>query len=601
MSYTQLTKLDFAAIKASLKDYLRNNSDFAGYDFDGSTLSVLLDLLAYNTYYTAFNTNMAVNESFLDSATIRDNVVSLAKHLGYTPKSTQSARTIASIRATWPTGITAPPQVVWKAGTGLISTIDNVTYTFVSPTDVQVTPVGNTATFSNLVLLEGVLVKEEFTVVPSDTTQRFILNNPSIDVSTIQVYVRPNATSTAKTLYNAASSIMNLDANSLIYFVQEVEDERYELIFGDDVIGRKLAHNEVVEVRYLVSEGSAANSATAYNFNATLTDLNNNVTTPQITILSATKSDSGEDIETIKSIKLNAPRNYSSQNRAVTADDYKTIVRNIYPSIADIICYGGEDDDPPQYGKVLITIKPKYSTTLSSFTKNEIKTKLKKYSVLSVTPEIIDPAIIYVELYSEIFYNPISTTLNDNEIYNAVYEALVDYKTNTDVEKFEGRLKYSKLMSLIDNSEPSILSNLTNLKMRKDFYPVVNTKTSYELCYQNAFNPSCESGETVISTTFRVAEFPDETVYFGDNAGVIQLYTNTSSGIREVKRANIGTVNYATGEIMIDNLIILKSEREDGLVQVRTIPKNNDINSFRNAFLTLDLSNSVFNIIQQSA
>lgn len=601
MSYTQVTNLDFAAVKASLKEYLRNNSDFAGYDFDGSTLSILLDLLAYNTYYTAFNTNMAVNESFLDSATVRDNVVSLAKHLGYTPKSTQSARTIATIRATWPSSLTVPSPVVWKAGTGLISSIDNVTYTFITPNDISLVPVGSTATFSNIVLLEGILVKQEFVVIPADTTQRFILNNANIDVSTIQVYVRQSASTTTKTLYSAADSIINLDKNSLIYFVQEVEDERYEIIFGDDVIGRKLQSNEVVEVSYIVSEGSNANGASAYNFNATLTDLNGNITTPQISILNATKADSGEDIENIRSIKLNAPRNYGAQNRAVTADDYKTIVRNIYPSIADIVCYGGEDDSPPQYGKVLISVKPKYTTFLSSYTKNEIKTKLKKYSVLSVTPEIIDPNILYIEMNSEVFYNPFTTTLKSTEIYNAVYESLVDYKSNTDVEKFDGRLKYSKLISLIDNSDPSISSNLTSLKMRKDFYPVLNTKTSYELCYQNAFDPACMDDQTIVSTNFRVAEFPNESVYFADNNGIVQLYTNTTNGLREVKRANIGTVNYSTGEIMIDNLIIVKSEREDGTIQVRTTPKYNDINTYRNAFMSIDLDNSVFNIIQQSS
>lgn len=603
MPYSQLNQLDFNNIKTSLKEYLRANSDFTDYDFEGSTLSQLLDVLAYNTYYTAFNTNMVVNEMFLDSATLRDNVVAIAKQLGYRPKSATASKAVVTANLSY-TSPNAPNTAIIRRGKAFTAIFDNTVYQYSILDDIK-TPVNNgNAIFENIEIYSGNIITDYHVVQSALRNQKFILKNQNIDTTTIRVKVFQSQQSTAFELYDYAENILNVNPQSKVFFLTEIEDENYEVKFGDGVFGRKLQDGEYVEISYLTTPGPATNGAKIFSFNGLVEDQDSTITNvnalsinvSSIQVISA--SSGGEFSESIDRIKFNAAKSYATQDRAVTSEDYKAIVRNLYPSVADITAFGGEEDNPPEYGVVKIVIKPKYSTTLTSFTKNELEKKLKKYSVASVTPKIVDPSILYVEMTSKIYYDTNLTTYKSDKIKSLVIRNIEDYITLSDTEKFDGKFRYSKFVGVIDDSDISIKSNLTSITMRKDFYPAINSKFYYEICFKNPIVQ--DDMPTVTSTGFTVREFPLDTVYIEDRSGKLVLYKLDSiTGEKKVLRSNLGEIDYATGELRMYDLIILKGSFNDDKIEIRAIPAENDIVSAREMFLDVDITKSKFTIIQE--
>lgn len=594
MPYAQVSNLDFKEIKTALKDYLRAQGEFTDYDFDGSVWSNLLDVLAYNTYYTAFNTNLVVNELFLDSSTLRDNVVALAKQLGYRPKSITAPKAVLSFTATF--GNNSPSSIILRKGSGFVTTFDDVLYQYSVVQDYKVPIVNSVANFSEIDLYEGTVTTNFFTVDNSQSSQRFILQNPGTDTNSIRVKVYPSRNSTSFENYILAANILNVNSESKTYFVDEIEDEKYEIFFGDGVFGRKLTNGEYIEISYIVTSGSESNGARTFTFSGVLEDdggnANFNVVISNVNTISAASG--GEEIESVKKIKYNAPKYFGTQDRAVTAEDYRSIVRNIYPAVADVIVYGGEEADPPEYGKVKISVKPNNLTRLSSFTKKEIVKALKNYMVASVTPEIIDPSIIYVELTSKVYYNREITNQTPEQITSKVISGVENYIDQSDTEKFNGKFRYSKFVAVIDDTDRSINSNNTTVIMRKDFYPGINSTFYYELCFQNEFDLDCE--RTTISTTgFKVVEYPNNTVYLEDRNGKIVLYRLDSlSGEKIVLNDFVGNINYKKGEIQLYDLTIIQGSFFDNRIELRARPASNDIIATREVYLDVDISNSKF-------
>lgn len=603
MPYSQLNQLDFNNIKNSLKEYLRANSEFSDYDFEGSALSNLLDILAYNTYYTAFNTNMVANEMFLDSATLRDNVVAIAKQLGYRPKSATASQATLSLKLNY-TSPNKPNTAIIRRGKAFTSFFDNSVYQYSLLDDVR-TPVNNgVAFFENVTVYSGTIVTDYHTVQSALRNQKFLLKNQNIDTTTIRIKIFKSFQSSSFELYDYAENILNVNPNSRVFFLTEIEDENYEIKFGDGVFGRKLLDGEYIEISYLTTSGPETNGARVFSFNGVVEDLettNNSLNAYSISlgeIILISASSGGEYSENLERIKFNAAKNYATQDRAVTSEDYKAIVRNLYPSVADITAFGGEEDDPPEYGVVKIVIKPKYSTVLSSFTKNDLEKKLKKYSVASVTPKIVDPSILYVELTSRVFYDTNKTTYKPDKILSSVIKNIEDYIILSDTEKFDGKFRYSKFVGVIDDAETSIKSNLTTIMLRKDFYPAINSKFYYEICYKNPF--LIDDLPVISSSGFIVREFSQYTVYIEDRQGKMILYRLDSiTGEKIVMNPNLGSVDYAKGEIMMNNLIILKGSFSDEKIEIRVKPALNDIVSSREMFLDVDITNSKFTIIQE--
>ena len=598
MPYTQLANLDFNDIKTALKEYLRAQSDFTDYDFEGSALSNLIDVLAYNTYYTAFNTNMVVNELFIDSATLRDNVVAIAKQLGYRPKSATSPTSYISFSVNY-TNPTTDTQLILKKGTGFVASYDNSLYQYVVLDDVKAQVSNQIASFVNVPIREGNLLTNTFTVNTSSQSQRFILDNPNIDTNTIRVKIFPTGSGFSEP-YLVSDNILGVDGNSKVFFLNEVEDERYELIFGDNVLGKKLDNGALIEVSYIVTSGPASNGVRTFVFSGVLE--NENGVTPgsfSVTINSTVASSGGEEIESTKKIKFNAPKSYGAQDRAVTSQDYAAIVRNIYPATSDVIIFGGEDQVPPQYGKVFIVLKPNDASYLTSLTKNEIVTQLKKYVVASVEPVIVDPSILYVELTSKVSYNGSLTADTPAQIRDKVITALQNYIVTSDTEKFNGKFRYSKAIGVIDDADKSINSNITSVMMRKDFYPQLNSTFYYEICYQNSFDKDCE-GSTLSTTGFRVTEYPNFDVYLEDRDGKIVLYRlDAVTGEKVVLDKEVGEIDYTKGELKIYDLTIIKGSFFDNRISVRVKPLSNDIQALREVYLDVDIANSSFSAYKE--
>ena len=593
MPYTQVANLDFEDIKVALKEYLRSQSDFTDYDFEGSALSTLIDTLAYNTYYTAFNTNMVVNELFIDSATLRDNVVAIAKQLGYRPKSATAPTAYVSFNVTYGNP-TTDTELILKKGTGFISSYDNNVYQYVVTDDVKAQVVNDVATFTNVEVKEGTQLVNTFTVNTSLKSQRFILDNQNIDTNTIRVKVYPTGGSFSEP-YLVADNILGVDGTSKVFFLDEIEDERYEILMGDGVLGKKLENNARIEVSYLTTSGPESNGVRTFVFSGVLENPNG-VSPSSFTtsITSTTASAGGEEIESTQKIKYTAPKSYGTQDRAVTAQDYEAIVRQIYPATSDIIIFGGEDQVPPEYGKVFISLKPKDASYLTSLTKQSIVADLKKYVVASVEPKLVDPSILYVELTSKIYYNGSATDQTPAQIRDKVIGGVQSYLDTSDTEKFNGKFRHSKMVGVIDDADRSINSNLTEVTMRKDFYPSLNSTFYYEVCFQNAFDKDCD--EPVLSSTgFRVTEYPTFDVYVEDRGGKIVLYRLDSvTGEKVVLDSDIGDIDYVKGELKMYALTIIKGSFFDNRISLRVKPLSNDIKAVREVYLDVDVANSSF-------
>lgn len=616
MPFTKFANLDFDQIKTSIKDYLRANSNFTDFDFEGSNFSVLIDTLAYNTYITAFNSNMVVNESFLDSATVRENVVSLARNIGYVPRSRTSATAVVSFSAE-PSSGSSTSTLTLQSGLVCTGTTNGSSYIFSVPNEVTASVVNGVATFDNLTIYQGTFLRKQF-VVDGSLDQRFILDNSYIDTSTIRVYVKGPSETGLGNPYNIIDNIFEIDSTSEIFLIQEVKDEKYELLFGDGIFGKKLENNSVITVTYIVSDGREGNGASSFNFAGTFKNENNSVQSVNGGIIVSTiqNSQNGSEIESIDSIKRFSPRLYSSQYRAVTSKDYETIIRSkIYPNTESISVVGGEELNPPRYGTVVISIKPKNGTYVSDFNKQQIKNSLKRYSVTGISAEIVDLKILYVEIDSSVYYNYSQVSSVENLKTN-VLNSLTTYANSSDLNTFGGRFKYSKVLRVIDNTDSAITSNITKVRIRRDLKAQINVPTQYEICYGNRFhiNPS---GKNIKSTGFTIFGETD-TVYFTDIPNKDSNGVLTGSGtIAVVKQIPVlneqnsvinytnsvvlqsaGIVNYTTGEIRLGELNISSTVLPENIIEIQAYPESNDIIGLKDLYLVFSIDKSTINMIK---
>ena len=595
MPFTKFTNLDFDQIKTSIKDYLRANTNFTDFDFEGSNFSVLIDTLAYNTYITAFNSNMIVNESFLDSATLRENVVSLARNIGYVPRSKSSAKATVSFSI----GTSAAEgQLILKAGLVCVGGVDNTTYTYSVPQDITTNIVSSVATFENVDVFQGIYLTKQFTIDTS-TNQRFILNNADIDTSTLVVKVGTRE-------YKQISNIVKVDGASEIYLLQEIADERYELLFGDGIIGKKLENGDVIQVSYITTQGSAGNGPAVFSYSGTTTDSTDSIvnSTSTVNVTTVSKASGGGDIESIESVKYFAPRTYAAQNRAVTARDYEAIVQTVYPETESVTVIGGEELDPPQFGKVLISIKPKNGYALSDFKKTELLNDLKQYTVSGINQEIIDLKLLYVEIDSDVFYDS-SRVSNVLDLKTNITSTLTNYSKSVDLNKFGGRFKYSKTIRLIDDVDNAITSNITRVRMRRNLNCILNTYAQYELCFGNKFYKRID-GYNIKSTGFRI-QGEIETVYFVDvpsedsDIGILSAVKPTvEPDTFEIVEKSIGTVDYSTGEVIVNTINITSTELADGVIEIQAYPDSNDVIGLKDLYLVFDVSKSKINMVKDT-
>jgi len=607
MPFTKFANLDYDQIKTSIKDYLRANSTFTDFDFEGSNFSVLIDTLAYNTYITAFNSNMIVNESFLDSATVRENVVSLARSIGYVPRSRTAARANVTFTAnTTSDSVTA----VLKAGLVCTGVKEDTTYVFSTPEDIETPIVGGNATFgtstSPITLYQGTYLTKTFTVDGS-LDQRFILDNSYIDTSTINVYVKGISDAGKGRQYSKIDNILNIDSTSETYLIQEVQDERYELLFGDGIFGKKLENGTIITVTYIVTDGEEGNGAANFIFSGSLESSPEGIVispTNTIEINTITSASNGGEIETLDSIKYFAPRLYSSQYRAVTARDYETIVQQIYPNTESVSVVGGEELDPPQFGTVFITIKPKNGEFVSDFDKQQILSNLKDYSLTGINQKIIDLKVLYIELESYIYYNK-SQVNNINNLKTDVVNGLSTYSKSIDINKFGGRFKYSKVLSVIDNIDTAITSNITRVRIRRNLNALINQFAQYELCFGNQFNVKPD-GLNIKSTGFTISGSND-TVYLTDTPNADKLKGEVSIVKKDPVDESIitivqsaGTVDYIKGEITLTTINITSTEKPNNIIEIQAFPESNDVIGLQDLYLQFSISDSSINMVNDT-
>ena len=594
MPFTKFTNLDFDQIKTSIKDYLRANSTFTDFDFEGSNFSVLIDTLAYNTYITAFNSNMVVNESFLDSATLRENVVALARNVGYVPRSRSAAEAVISFNVSTNT---TSPQLTLKAGlvcAGGSGT--NETYIFCVPEDITVSVSNGVASFNNITVYQGIFLTKTFTSNTS-INQRFLLDNSGVDTKTIRVRVGSRA-------YKVIDNFFEINKESEIFLIQEVSDEKYELLFGDDIFGKKLENGSSIKIDYIVTDGERGNGPRVFTFSGTIVDSNGIVINPtqSVTITTVSPAQGGSEIESIDSVKYFAPRVYSSQYRAVTSKDYESIIQQIYPNTESVSIIGGEDLDPPQFGTVLISIKPKNGTSISDFAKTSILNDLKRYSIAGINHKIIDLKLLYVEVDSTVYYNS-SFTNNVQNLRTNVINTLTQYSKSIDFNKFGGRFKYSKVSQIIDNVDTAITSNITKVKIRRNMNAVLNTPAQYEICFGNRFHIGNQKGFNIKSTGFTVVGDPS-VVYFSDvpdasnsETGVISIVKPTEIPDQyQIVKKSVGTVNYLKGEIIINTINISSTVLSDGIIEIQAFPESNDVIGLKDLYLIFDVSKSTINM-----
>ncbi len=606
MSLVNFANLDFDQIKVSIKDYLRSNSTFTDYDFEGSNLSTIIDVLAYNTYITSYNANMVSNEVFFDSATLRENVISLARNIGYVPRSRKSARAVISFFVDTSNFTNQPVTLTLKKGIVCnTSAFGSQSYSFTIPEDITVSVANNIAQFNDITVYEGVRVTQNFTIDPFNPKQRFILENSGIDTSLINVNVKPNNYSTVTREYKLADSLFDINSKSAIYFIQEIENERYELIFGDGIFGIELEAPNYIMIDYNISNGEDANNLSKFSYAGTLIDESNRIVTTGISLLTTSQtSHSGSSIEGVESIKKYASRIYASRNRAVTAADYEALIPSIYAETESVSVYGGEDLVPPQYGKVYISIKPNNDRYLSNLTKDNIKNELKKYTVAGIVPEIVDLKYLYVEADSKVYYNT-NLVPTPDVASDAILSNITAYSDSTELNRFGARFKYSKFLTLIDNSYQAITSNITNITIRRDLKASVNTFADYEICYGNRFHIRSMNGYNIKSSGFTVSGIGG-IVYLSDlpnsdgKSGSINLFRLSSPTQPEIVKRNVGEIDYIKGEIKLYpiNIISTTIERGVSLIEISTAPYSNDVIGPQDLFLQLDMNNFTILMLQ---
>ena len=610
MSLTNFTNLDFDQIKRTLKDYLRNNSNFTDFDFEGSNLSTILDVLAYNTYITSYNANMISNEVFIDSATLRENVVALARNIGYVPRSRKSARANINFSVNISNVSPSPSNITLKKGPVAVtnSQFRNQSFVFNIPEDKTVSVIDGIADFSDLEVYEGSLLDQKFTYSSRNPFQKFILPNTGIDLDSLVVKVKPSEQSTISTKYQRHDNLFDndtksiIDGNSNIFFIQEVSNEQYEIIFGDGIFGKKLEDGNVIEVSYIVTSGDDGNGVNNFVYSGRLTYVRNSVEiviTSGVSLLSSSlPASGGEMIESVDSIRKYAPQMYATQNRALSANDYEILIPNkIYPETESISVFGGEDLVPPQFGKVFITIKPRNGDFVPNSIKQNIKRDLKKYAVAGIVPEILDLKYLFIETNSKVYYN---TNLAPNAAFvsTKVQRDITKYAESSELNKYGARFKYSKFLKVIDQSHESVMSNITTVEMRRDLRLSISEVAEYAIDFGNQFHIKSMNGFNIKSSSFRVSNINAD-VYLFDvpnsnrNKGQIGLFSlNSGSSTPVIQRRNIGVINYTTGRITLDPINIVSGKIKDNseILEISVTPESNDVIGLQDLYLRLDSS-----------
>lgn len=613
MAFTKFTNLDYDQIRASIKDYLRANPNFTDFDFDGSNFSVLIDTLAYNAYINSVNANMIVNESFLDSATLRRNVVSLASNIGYTPRSRKAA--IAKVTFSVSTNSNTP-SLTLKAGLVAVGSADNTDYTFSIPQDITATVIDGVAQFGTeaepIDLYQGTFLRNTFQYNGS-LDQRFIINNSNTDTSTLNVRIREENETTVGNLWTRAQNIINVDSDSEIYFVNEVEQEKYELIFGDGVFGKELTNGQYIDATYINTNGLDGNGPSSFSFQGSIVNSNGAVVLPTATVkvITIEAARNGANIESVDSIKYYAPKLYSSQYRAVTGTDYEAIIKQIYPKTETVSVVGGEELDPPKFGNVFLSIKPTNGFAVSEFDKKNISDRLKQYSVAGISPNIVDLKILFVEIDTFVYYDD-NLTPSAETLQSEVSKSLNTYATSVDLNKFGGRFKYSKVQKVIDDTDRAVTSNITRVIIRRNLNVVTDNFSQYELCFGNQFsiNPK---GSNIKSSGFTLTGIP-QTVYFGDapnkdqegnldGSGKGKLFifalNEESDGITVVSE-DAGDVDYTKGEITITTTKFSGTSKSDNLIEIQAYPISNDIIGLKDLYVSFAVSDSTINMVRDT-
>ena len=617
MPLVNFSNLDFDEVKLSLKDYLKSNSNFTDYDFDGSNLSSILDLLAYNTYITSYNANMVTNEVFIDSATLRENVVALARNIGYLPRSRKASTASISFFVDVTSVTPAPGTITLNKGpvATTAGAFGNNSYVFCIMEDITVPVVSlsdgtKIAYFTEIDISEGTRLTANYTFSSRQVNQRFTLPNSGVDTSLLKVNVKSNQFATTGVEYSTQESLFDIDGTSKVYFVQEIEDERYEIFFGDGIFGNKLEEGNYITIDYLVSSGDSANGITELDFAGQLSYIRNALkyqVTSGISLVSMNSlSSGGENIESVESVKKFAPKVYASQNRAVSANDYETLIPSkIYPETESISVFGGEELVPPQYGKVFISIKPRTGDFLPNMMKESIKMKLKKYAVAGIVPEILDLKYLYLEVDSKIYYNS-NLAPSGEYVSTLVQQNTTTYAESTELNRYGARFKYSKFLNTIDGSADAITSNITTVEMRRDLRVVLNTFAEYQIGFGNEFNIKNINGYNIKSSAFRISGINNE-IYLSDipnsnrETGSIFFFTlpSVNSTTPTIVRRNVGTINYKSGIVTLNPVNILSGKIKDGqtIIEISACPESNDVVGLQDLYLQLDISNSNFEVI----
>ena len=585
-----ISELDFENIKSSLKRFLSNQTQFKDYDFEGSSMAVLLDLLAYNTHYLAYNANFVANEMFMDTAQLRSSVASLAKLVGYTPNSARAPIADLKLVINDATGST----VTIPAGTKFSSSIDGLTYTFVTVGDHVVQPVDGVYTAQSLNVYEGTYVSYNYTFDSTDIDQRFLIPSDRADSTTIKVAVQNSASDVTTATYNKATSITELNGDSKVYFLQEAEDGQYEIYFGDGVIGKKLADGNIISISYVVTNKTEANAATTFSLQGSISGFTD------VTITVNSSAQGGAEPESLQSIKTSSANFYASQDRAVTVEDYKTKTKQLYANVQSVSAWGGEDNDVPFYGRVYISILPTSGSNLTESTKSRIITDLKKYSVASVTPVIVDPEITNIILRSSIKFDAGATTKVADAIKSDVITTITNYNANT-LQSFDNMFRHSKVIGLIDDTDESILSNVTTVQLRKSFTPTIGSSQKYSIAFSNAlYNPhsghASDGGGILSSTGFKIDGNTTDVFFLDDDGnGNVRRYKMDGSA-RSYVNASQGSIDYSSGLVEVNSLNVSNIENIRGaastVIEITVKPNSNDIVPIRNQVLDIDVANS---------
>ena len=581
----EITDLDFDTVKSNFKTFLSQQSQFTDYNFEGSGMSILMDLLAYNTHYLAFHANMLANEMFLDSSIIRSNAVSHAKALGYTPSSMQAS--MATLTVSVADVPTSQSTLVMPAGTVFTTSVNDVSYTFVTVADTTATSDTGIFQFENVSVYEGTRINFQYTANSSNLEQQFIIPSANVDTTTLVVRVQNSSTDTTTTTYTLNTDYTNLTSTSTKYFLQEIEDGKFEVYFGDGVSGKKLVDGNIVILDYVVTNGSDADGASAFTAASSIGGYTN------ITVTTVSSASGGGLSETVDSIKFNAPMKFASQSRAVTPDDYKSILPSVYSNIKSVQVWGGEDNDPAVYGQVYISIKPNTGTTLTTTTKNSIISSLKAYNVASVTPVIVDPVTLLLELTTTVKYNSTLSEKTNSDIRALAETALSTFNTNN-LQKFDSVFRHSNLLKALDDADPSILSSTVALKLKRNITPTLNAATKYTISFNNAgYHPSANHSQTVLeSSGFYLSGNTNEQFIDDNGSGVIRTFYLLGGTTKTITNATAGTINYDTGEVVLTSFNITSVSNADGTISITLKPDSNDVIPVRNQVVEIDTVNS---------